>query len=97
MWFYFLGSLTTKFHKRYVNRLVLTPSLGKKYKITRKSNRSVFIGKNVIFCVGGVSLILVSDWSLSPHVPFKTKLVNEKKTIDGFFLMAINQIASNSS
>ena len=49
MWFYFLGSLTTKFHKRYVNRLVLTPSLGKKYKITRKSNRSVFIGKNVIF------------------------------------------------
>ena len=59
--------LTTKFLVRYVNRHVFTPFSGQKVKkITRKSNRSVFIDENAIF-----------DWSISPHVSFKKKLVTE--------------------
>ena len=42
--------LTTKFLVRYVNRHVFTPFSGQKVKkITRKSNRSVFIDENAIF------------------------------------------------
>ena len=85
MRFCFLGSPTTKFHERYVNRRVLAPSLGKKYKITRKSNRLVFIGENVIFRVDGGSLY----WSLIGQ--FRPTSHSKKKLVIGLKKMGIRK------